>query len=456
MTEEQKIELTETSNAEEIEATSLKYEEKLKKEREEKKVNLNAYLKEKQKRIDVEEENNRLKEKLEKKTLEGLREKELERKTQKEQDNLLKTMTIEKNAYLKTLENKVVYDRTFRTLELNEDREDFKREVNVIPFRLGRLMDTVEYEITNEERFEEALESEIACKEFTKTLIEQTAENIDLRLEEKIPQLICYPQDPDDKSSDYTPMETKIRSYKRMICLIDSKAKNTIDIGGYKDNVNFPALDLEKRFGPENVLEDNLPNNYGMMVFDERCLQLYKRGKQKGFRHKEEAENAQQQGTILTKPVIRKNLEKQVKELEQLLNEEGQKEQEWEQEINQATQHIQRLEKQIQALTILADKRKEDLEREKQALIELAKQKIANKKEASELLKQKQLTEQGEQEKKDWEKERKKYEEKDQEIQQLKTTSDNLQQGLNDLQEQNKELIKEKEQLTQELALKNN
>jgi hypothetical protein len=52
-------------------------------------------------------------------------------------------------------------------------------------------MDTVEYEITNEERFEEALESEGACKEFTKTLLEQTAENIDLRLEEKIPQLIC-------------------------------------------------------------------------------------------------------------------------------------------------------------------------------------------------------------------------------------------------------------------------
>jgi len=52
-------------------------------------------------------------------------------------------------------------------------------------------MDTVEYEITNEERFQEALESEAACKDFTKTLLEQTAENIELRLEEKIPQLIC-------------------------------------------------------------------------------------------------------------------------------------------------------------------------------------------------------------------------------------------------------------------------
>lgn len=297
-------------------------------------------------------------------------------------------MPIEKNDYLKVLENKVVYDKTFRALELNEDSlwnrffrtnniqvsgrsveflltwpkdgpewkpdlsihkgNDFKREVNVIPFRLPRIMDTVEYEITNEERFEEALESEAACKEFTKTLIDQTAENIDLRLEEKIPQLICndanfiegqnlftkdaefwnnplailqelfngssilkkrsnqfnkgYPQDPDDKSSEYIPMETKIRSYKRMICLIDSKANNTITVGGYKDNVNFQSLDLEKRFGPENVLEDNLPNNYGMMVFDERSLQLYKRGKQKGFRWKEEAENGNQ--WLFLNPVI--------------------------------------------------------------------------------------------------------------------------------------------------------
>jgi len=30
-------------------------------------------------------------------------------------------MTIEKNDYLKVLENKVVYDQTFKTLELNED-----------------------------------------------------------------------------------------------------------------------------------------------------------------------------------------------------------------------------------------------------------------------------------------------------------------------------------------------
>jgi len=50
----------------------------------------------------------------------------------------------------------------------------------------------VEYEITNEERFNEALESETATKDFTKTLLEQTAENIELRLEEKIPVLICH------------------------------------------------------------------------------------------------------------------------------------------------------------------------------------------------------------------------------------------------------------------------
>ncbi|CAG8510308.1 32443_t:CDS:2 [Racocetra persica] len=46
-----------------------------------------------------------------------------------------------------------------------------------------------------------------------------------------------------------------------------------------------------------------------------------------------------------------------------------------------------KLNKQIEGLTLLANKRKQDLEREKQALIDLAKQKIANKKEAAELLK---------------------------------------------------------------------
>ena len=39
---------------------------------------------------------------------------------------------------------------------------------------------------------------------------------------------------------------------------------------------------------------DNLPNNYGMLVLDERCLQLYKRAKKEGFRHQEEASNGNQ------------------------------------------------------------------------------------------------------------------------------------------------------------------
>jgi hypothetical protein len=61
----------------------------------------------------------------------------------------------------------------------------------VAVFRLPRLIDKVEYEITNPERFLEALESEAAVKDFTNKLIEQTADNIELALEEKIPQLIC-------------------------------------------------------------------------------------------------------------------------------------------------------------------------------------------------------------------------------------------------------------------------
>jgi hypothetical protein len=78
---------------------------------------------------------------------------------------------------------------------------------------------------------------------------------------------------------------------RRKIALLDTTVRNTITIGGYKDNVNFPALDLEKRFGPENVLYDNLPNNYKMLVLDERCIQLYKRAKKEGFKHQEEASN---------------------------------------------------------------------------------------------------------------------------------------------------------------------
>ncbi|CAG8553079.1 2884_t:CDS:2 [Cetraspora pellucida] len=72
-----------------------------------------------------------------------------------------------------------------------------------------------------------------------------------------------------------------------------------------------------------------------------------------------------------------------------------------EQKSTQSTQHIQQLNKQIEGLTILANKRKEDLEREKRALIQLAKQKIANKKEAVELVKN--LEEKWEAEKKELE-----------------------------------------------------
>ena len=284
-------------------------------------------------------------------------------------------MNLEKNAYLEVLNNKVVYDKTFKAIESNNrysrffttnniqvsgraveylltwpkeglDWENdlsiykpdnqFKRKVNAVSFRLGRLLDKVYYEVANEERFAEALESEPACKDFTRNLLEQTADKVNIDLEVAIPQLICndqnftennllekeakfwqnpiqilqelfnasdilekwstqfnkgYPEDPDDKSSDYIPLETNSR---KKIVLLDSKVRNTIIVGGYKENVNLPALDLEKRFGAENVLVDNLPNNYGMLVLDERCLQLYKRAKKEGFRHQEEASNGNQ------------------------------------------------------------------------------------------------------------------------------------------------------------------
>jgi hypothetical protein len=76
-----------------------------------------------------------------------------------------------------------------------------------------------------------------------------------------------------------------------MFVLLDSSVKNKVAIGGYKDNVNFNALDLEKRFGVNNIEEDILPAGYKMLLMDERSLQLYKKGVNKGFSHKEEAEN---------------------------------------------------------------------------------------------------------------------------------------------------------------------
>jgi len=291
-------------------------------------------------------------------------------------------MTIEKSAYLTTLNNKVVYDKTFKTIESNnryarffnqnsiqvngraveylltwpkeginweddlsihKENNEFIRKTNSVPFRLYRLIDKVYYEITNPERFLEALESDSALKEFTNKLLEQTADKINIDLETVIPGLICndenfveydettkkgnlyqveaekfndpiwiheqvfngsailrkpskdfnkgYLVDPDDKSKGYEPMETNISSYQNMIILFDSKVRNKTVIGGYKENVNFQAMDLEKRFGKENIYEDNLPNDYAMILMDERCLQLYKRAKKEGFRNKEEAEN---------------------------------------------------------------------------------------------------------------------------------------------------------------------
>ena len=87
-----------------------------------------------------------------------------------------------------------------------------------------------------------------------------------------------------------------------MVVLLDSTVKNKTIIGGYKENMNFLAMDLEKRFGKENVLEDNLPNGYKMLIMDERCLQLYKRGGAKGFEHKYEPENGN--NWFFLRPVI--------------------------------------------------------------------------------------------------------------------------------------------------------
>lgn len=290
-------------------------------------------------------------------------------------------MTIEKSAYLTILNNKVVYDKTFKTIESNnryarffnqnsiqvdgraveylltwpkeginwendlsihKENNEFIRKTNSVPFRLYRLIDKVYYEITNPERFLEALESDSALKEFTSKLLEQTADKINIDLETVVPGLICndenfveydettkkgnlyqveaekfndpiwiheqvfngsailrkpskdfnkgYLVDLDDKSKGYEPMETNISSYQNMIILFDSKVRNKTVIGGYKENVNFQAMDLEKRFGKDNIFEDNLPNDYAMILMDERCLQLYKRAKKEGFRSKEEAE----------------------------------------------------------------------------------------------------------------------------------------------------------------------
>jgi hypothetical protein len=222
-------------------------------------------------------------------------------------------------------------------LNIYNPNSNFTRKVNIVPFHLPRQLDKVYYEIINEERFLEALESEPALKDFTNKLLEQTSDKVNIDLEVKVPELICqddnfvkydeatkkgnlyeeeeefftdpikilkalndgadilekvskdfnkgYQKDPDDKSKGYEPMMT---NSKRLVVLLDNKIKNTITIGGYKENVNFQALDLEKRFGTENVIRDNLPNDYAMLLLDERSVQLYKRAKKEGFKSQTE------------------------------------------------------------------------------------------------------------------------------------------------------------------------
>ena len=89
MTTEKEKKIEEFSNAEIAEQTNLKYEESLKEVNKLADNNYKFYQLEKQKRIDLEKENKRLREKLEEKTLQDLRSKDLERKSQAEQNNLL-------------------------------------------------------------------------------------------------------------------------------------------------------------------------------------------------------------------------------------------------------------------------------------------------------------------------------------------------------------------------------
>ena len=84
--------IEELSNAEVSEKTSLKYEEQLAKETVRADNNYKYFHDEKQKRIDLQAENKRLKEKLEEKGLKELRSKDLERKSQEERNNLTNSL----------------------------------------------------------------------------------------------------------------------------------------------------------------------------------------------------------------------------------------------------------------------------------------------------------------------------------------------------------------------------
>lgn len=191
----------------------------------------------------------------------------------------------------------------------------------------------------NEERFMEALDSQATCKRLTDKLLTNTSNFINIKLEEKIPELICnddnfvaYDEttkkgnlyefeeakfnDPiwiheqvfngssllrkrsanynkgqyNEDTKQFEPLTTNVGSFDKMFLLIDSRVNNKRILGGYKDNVKFQAMDLERRFGKENVEEDILPNDYGMVLMDERSFQLYRKNLKKGFRTKEESE----------------------------------------------------------------------------------------------------------------------------------------------------------------------
>jgi hypothetical protein len=60
-----------------------------------------------------------------------------------------------------------------------------------VPFHLPRILDKVYYECINEERLLEALENEVALKDNTHKLLEQTADKVNIDLEAAIPALIC-------------------------------------------------------------------------------------------------------------------------------------------------------------------------------------------------------------------------------------------------------------------------
>lgn len=121
--------------------------------------------------------------------------------------------------------------------------------------------------------------------------------------------------------------------------------------------------------------------------------------------------------------------------------------------IHELNRNLQNQQKLSQSLTILADKRKEDLEREKKALLALAKQKIEKKKEWQELLTS--LEEKWQSEKEELEQEqaqlREQIQETNKEFNEKKQAHNDLSIQHNNLRQAYEQLEKEKE--TQEKAL---